>query len=261
MELGSFTLFVWGWIILALILVPIQLFITAPYGRHNAGTSWGPQIDNRLGWILMEMVSPLVFAYFFLTGPVPKSIPMWIIFALWITHYLNRSFIFPLRLRTNGKKMPLAIVGSAAFFNTINGFVNGYGLGHFGFWLEEASVPYPEWWLADPRFLFGFALFLIGAGINIMSDEKLMRLRKPGETGYKIPGGSLFRFISCPNHFGEILEWTGFAILCWSLPAVSFAIWTAANLIPRAVSHHKWYREKFGEEYPKERRAVIPYLL
>ncbi len=261
MQLSLFTNLVWIWIGVALVLVPVQLFITAPYGRHNAGKKWGPQIDNRLGWILMEIVSPLCFSYFFLTGPVQKSIPMWIIFSLWVAHYLNRSLIFPFRIRTNGKKMPLAIVGSAAFFNLVNGFVNGYGLGHFGFWLDAASVPYPEWWLADPRFLGGFLLFAVGAGINAFADERLMRLRKPGETGYKVPNGWLFRFISCPNHFGEILEWTGFAILCWSLPALSFAIWTAANLIPRAISHHKWYRDQFGSTYPAQRKAVIPFVL
>jgi steroid 5-alpha reductase family enzyme len=87
----------------------------------------------------------------------------------------------------------------------------------------------------------------------------LLRLRKPGETGYKIPKSGLFRWVSCPNHFGEIVEWSGFALICWNLPALSFAIWTAANLIPRAVSHHNWYREKF-EDYPLRRKAVLPFL-
>ena len=85
-------------------------------------------------------------------------------------------------------------------------------------------------------------------------------MRKPGETGYKIPKGGLFKYISCPNHFGEILEWIGFAIMCWNLAAFAFAIWTVANLIPRAVSHHKWYKENF-ENYPTKRKAVIPFLL
>ena len=43
-----------------------------------------------------------------------------------------------------------------------------------------------------------------------------------------------------PNHFGEIVEWIGFAILSWSLPAFAFAIWTMANLVPRSLNHHQW---------------------
>jgi 3-oxo-5-alpha-steroid 4-dehydrogenase 1 len=41
---------------------------------------------------------------------------------------------------------------------------------------------------------------------------------------------------------------------------LSFAIWTAANLIPRGVSHHAWYRRTFAD-YPANRRAVIPRLI
>ena len=56
---------------------------------------------------------------------------------------------------------------------------------------------------------------------------------------------------------GEIIEWSGFALMCWNLPALSFAVWTAANLIPRALSHHAWYRRTFPD-YPPGRKAVIP---
>ena len=248
-----FRIVLWGWIALGLLLVPLQLRVTAPYGRHTRG-DWGPMIDNRLGWIVMEIVSPLVFAYFFLSGNQPKTAPMWIIFALWIAHYLHRSLIFPFRLQTRGKQMPLSIAASAAFFNAVNGFFNGYYLGYL-------SPPYPLSWLSDPRYLLGLVLFLGGAAINLWADNRLINLRRRSdEGGYRIPRGGLFRYVSCPNHFGEIVEWTGFAILCWNLPAFSFAVWTAANLIPRACSHHRWYRTHFPD-YPQDRRAVIPGLL
>lgn len=179
MSLELFNQLVIAWIILAVLLFPIQLKVTAPYGRHTR-SSWGLLIDNRLGWVLMEIVSPLLFGGFFLLGSNPKTGPMWIFFALWMLHYLNRSIIFPLRTRTTGKRIPLAIVGSAIFFNVVNGFTNGYYLGSLG-------EPYPESWLSDPRFLVGLAIFLTGAFINLQSDQILLNLRKPGETGYKIP--------------------------------------------------------------------------
>ena len=175
---------------------------------------------------------------------------MWFFFALWMLHYLNRSIIFPLRTRTTGKRIPILIVLSAIGFNVVNGWSNGYFLGYL-------SPIYPANWWWDPRFLCGTLLFLTGAAINLHSDNILIHLRKPGEQGYKIPSGGLFRYLSCPNLFGEILEWTGFAILCWNLPAAGFAIWTAANLIPRAISHHRWYQSRF-QDYPVARKAVIP---
>ena len=59
---------------------------------------------------------------------------------------------------------------------------------------------------------------------------------------------------------GEIIEWLGFSIAAWNLTAFSFALYTMANLIPRAMDHHRWYHSKF-EDYPKNRKAVIPYIL
>ena len=75
-----------------------------------------------------------------------------------------------------------------------------------------------------------------------------------------MPCGLLFRRVSCPNYLGEMIQWTGWAVATWSLAGLSFAVWTAANLVPRALAHHRWYREQF-EEYPARRRAVLPFVL
>lgn len=251
MSYDNFIGFMYLWIGLAIILFPIQLKKTAPYGRHT-NKKWGKFIDNRLGWVIMEIVSPLVFAYFFLSGENVKTIPMWIFFSLWIIHYIYRSLIYPFRTKTTGKDIPIAIVLFAILFNLVNGFTNGYYLGSLG-------LSYPDDWLFDPRFIIGIIIFFIGAYINIQSDNILLNLRQPGEKGYKIPQGGLYHKISCPNYFGEILEWVGFTIMCWNIAALGFAIWTVSNLIPRAISHHKWYKKTF-EYYPKSRKAIIPFI-
>jgi steroid 5-alpha reductase family enzyme len=114
-------------------------------------------------------------------------------------------------------------------------------------------------WLYSPHFLIGVTLFITGMVINWKADNILIHLRKPGETGYKIPHGFLFEFISSPNLFGEIVEWTGFAIMAWNLPALTFMVWTFANLVPRAKNHHDWYLNRFPD-YPKKRKAVFPFI-
>lgn len=247
----TFDIAVLVWTALAFLLFPIQLFVTAPYGRH-AHDGWGPRVSNRAGWIAMELVSLLIFGGLFLCGPVVKTAPMWAFFAAWIAHYANRSLIYPFRTRTQGKTMPIAIVLSAVAFNVVNGGLNGYYLG----WL---SNQYPNAWFADPRFIAGVVLFAVGAVTNIWADNQLIALRS-GKVEYAVPRGGPFEFVSCPNLFGEIVEWSGFALMCWNLPALSFAVWTAANLIPRALSHHRWYGQRFPG-YPGERTAVIPFIL
>lgn len=251
---STFDILVYGWIAIAIIIFPMVLFISAPYGRHTTNR-WGPLIDNRLGWILMELPALVVFAAFYLTGTGERPSITWFFFSLWVIHYVNRTLIFPFRLRTTGKKMPVAIVFMALAFNLVNGFINGYFLGSLATYEQ-----YPADYIAQPNVVAGFVLFAFGMAVNWYHDTVLINLRKPGDSGYIIPRKGLFRFISCPNHFGEIVEWTGFAIMVWSWPALAFAVWTAANLLPRALQHHRWYREKFAD-YPSERKAVFPFIL
>ena len=197
----------------------------------------------------MELPALLIFPVLVLTGENPVNEVSLVLVLLWSIHYVNRTLVFPFRIKTKGKKMPLFIVTSAIFFNSVNGFVNGYWLGY----LDQA--PQVFGWHQE----LGFIIFFSGMIINRRADAKLIRLRKDSE-GYQIPQRGLFRYISCPNHFGEIVEWIGFAIFAWNLPAAAFAIWTFCNLAPRAISHHKWYQEHF-EDYPKNRKALIPFIL
>jgi len=240
------------WMAVAVVAFPFLLKVTQPYGRH-VSSNWGPMIGNRLGWIIQETPSMIFLSLFFFLGNGPKPPAIWMFWALWMIHYINRSFIFPLRTRTKNKQIPLLIVISAVCFNFVNGFVNGTFLGNFG-------GAYTNSIFTSAHFIVGAVVFSVGVFINNQSDTILIHLRKPGESGYKIPQGGLFRFISCPNHFGEIVEWFGFAMMVNSFPAWSFSLWTAVNLIPRALDHHRWYLQKFSD-YPKSRKAVLPFVL
>ena len=228
-------------------------FLPAPYGRHIR-KGWGLQIDNRLAWIVMEAVSPIGFFIFFLSGTWKVGVMPYVFLALWLIHYLYRSFLFPALMR--GKRsMPVLIALFAVIFNLMNSYLQGRYL----FFFSPKSFKYPTEWLVSAPFLIGISLFITGFVIHVTSDTITRNLRSASETGYRIPYGGLFRWISCPNYFGEIIEWTGWAVLTWSIPGLVFAFWTAANLLPRAYSNHKWYRSRFAD-YPEERRAIIPFL-
>lgn len=241
----------YSYIAIAILVALSLLFVAAPYGRHSRG-GWGPQISATLGWVLMEAPASLAPILLFLVGERRDLVTLTFL-LIWQAHYVHRAFVFPFRRRGGTATMPLMVAAMAIVFNLGNAYLNWR---YLTVWAPQHSA----FWLTTPQFWIGLCLFIGGYMINQQSDHILFNLRKPGEKGYKIPYGGFYTWISCPNYFGEILEWTGWAVLTWSLPGAVFALWTAANLVPRALTHHRDYHRRFPD-YPRERRAVLPFIL
>jgi len=200
----------------------------------------------------MESPAVLLFVGLYFVGTWRWSPVPLLLCGLWQFHYIYRTLIYPLRIRTPSKPMPVVIMAMAFFFQCANSYVNAR-------WISELGSTH-TWSLMSPHVLIGLGLFIAGWALNQWSDHILLNLRKPGETGYKIPYGGGFRWVTSPNYLGELLAWTGWALISWSWAGWTFAFFTAANLIPRAIQHHRWIQTRF-EEYPPERRAIIPYLI
>ncbi len=243
-----------GSVIALLALAPVTWLlltrVTAPYGRHTRA-GWGPQISSTAGWMVMESPAVVAFAVIYLLGSCRGCPTSMVLLALWQIHYLHRTVVFPLRRRGGNKPMPLGIVGMGFAFNLVNAYLNARWISQFG--VMDAG------WLFGGRLLCGGALFFLGFGINVQSDHILMSLRAGGGRGYAIPRSGLFRFVSSPNYLGEIIEWFGWALATWSLPGLAFALYTTANLVPRAVANHRWYQQNFPD-YPSNRKAIVPWI-
>lgn len=245
-------LYYWGALsVVSALLIVVTKQLPMSSRIDNDKISFLGTIDKKLGWTLMEIPILIVVIYFFVKGQQPLNVSV-VMVALFVMHYFNRAIIFPQRIKVSGKTMPiLAMLSSMAFY-----IVNGYIIGHY----FGALKAYPVEWLYDPRFIIGFTMFITGFIINIQSDNILINLRGPGESGYKIPYGGCFKFVSCPNYMGEMIEWTGFAIMTWCLPGTVYAIWVVLPLFAQAVGAHQWYKDKFKDEYPKNRKAIIPFI-
>lgn len=226
------------------------LFVSAPYGKFSRG-GWGPRINSLVAWIVMELPAVAAIAVFAIV--YRDSIGWgWVFLAIWEFHYIYRTFIYPVSMHHGRKTFPLSMAISAMVFNVLNGFINGTHL----FRLRPLTDPS---WFSDPRFIIGLILFGVGFAIHFDSDRRILK-QKPGPGHYIIPRGGMFRFVSGPSYLGEIIQWTGWAILTWSPAGLAFAVFTFANIFPRGLSGHKWYKENF-EDYPAGRKAVIPGIL
>ncbi|MDE5870251.1 MAG: 3-oxo-5-alpha-steroid 4-dehydrogenase, partial [Muribaculaceae bacterium] len=170
---------VWTMIGMALVVFLVLQNITAGYGMMY-DRRWGPTVGNRLGWVLME--APVFFAMLllWLLSDRKTEIAPAVMGSLFLFHYFQRSFIFPLLIKGKGR-MPFSIILMGVIFN----LVNAYMIGGWIFYVAPEGMYTPEW-LTTPQFIIGTVIFFLGMGINLHSDHIIRTLRKPGDTRHYI---------------------------------------------------------------------------
>lgn len=240
---------------IAVVVFIALFFVKAGYGLFTS-KEWGHAISNKVAWCIME--SPVFLTMLILWAFAPtdhKTLATFLCLVIFEIHYFQRSFIFPFLMKGNSK-MPLSVMFMGVFFNILNALMQGGWLFYF-----SPKGMYEADWIYNPQFICGTILFFIGMYINIDSDRRIRALRKPGDTKHYMPTGGMFEYVSSANYFGELVEWIGFAILTWSWSGVVFAVWTFANLAPRANSINKKYAEMFGEAFTKRHvKRMIPFI-
>ncbi len=249
----SFEMLLWLMTAMAVVVFVSLYFVDAGYGKMIS-PKWGWAVNNKVAWVLMEAPVFFVMLYFWLTADDMWAVAPLVMFLLFELHYFQRSFVFPFLLKGKSK-MPVAIMTMGIIFNCINGYIQGM-------WIFRLSGNmYTAEWLTSPQFIIGAVIFFVGLAINWHSDYVIRHLRKPGDTRHYLPQKGMYRYVTSANYFGEIVEWTGFAVLTWSFAGLVFLIWTCANLVPRANSIYHKYEKEFADEFDsKKLKRVFPYV-
>jgi 3-oxo-5-alpha-steroid 4-dehydrogenase 1 len=257
-----------GWACAALV-IGIGAFVEAPYGKLATGEYMKvgaikiPEVplNPRLGWFLMELPATLSFVYFYPQGKnADKPLPMFLA-LLFLIHYANRGWYFPYTIKvakgqTQNFSIIIVLVGWAVTFT--HGYLSAK-------WYSEVNTGLTdvETMLSRPYFLVGLLIYEFGF-INTVYNERIvrnLRTNKPGEPRYKIPYGGGFTYVTNATYFFELVAWAGFAIMTLNPGGVMTFLFSCGNLVPRAFQTHAWYKKTFGDEYPKERRVLVPFLL
>lgn len=249
-----FNIFLAGMAIVAVVVFIALFFVDAGYGKFYQ-PKWGPSVDNHLGWFLMEVPVFIVMIVLWWLSDRRDDMVRIVFLLLFEAHYFHRSFIFPRQLRGRSR-MPLAIILMGALFNSLNALMQGGWIFYF-----SPLDMYPRQWLGSLPFIAGTALFFAGMFVNIQSDTIIRNLRKPGDTAHYLPRGGMFTYVTSANYFGEFVEWVGFALLTFSWAGAVFALWTFANLAPRAARIYDLYQREFpGEIDTAKVKRMIPFI-
>jgi 3-oxo-5-alpha-steroid 4-dehydrogenase 1 len=235
-------------------------FVPSAYGRF-ASPRFGVAVSPRLGWFLMELPSTLVFLAAYAAGVRRGEVVSVVLLAIWLVHYGYRGFYFPWAIRAargDRATFSVAIIVAGWLSTSLHGYLNAA-------YITTVGGGYDRLWLMDPRFVFGVVVYYLGFVLTIRADATVRNLRtatevQSGTKVYRIPRGGLFEYVTNASYLGELVAWLGFAVMTWSPGGLFIFLLSLANLLPRAVATHRWYKKRFSD-YPKERRILLPFVL
>jgi len=227
-------------------------------------------LGKQVGWktvFVMEYFGPLVIYLFFFLRPVciygegAKREPTYSVVKLacacWTAHYLKRILETLYVHRFSKATMPL-----------MNLFKNcGYYFGFTAFIAYFINHPlYMPPSFGTVQIAAGCIGFLVAEIGNYSIHAALRDLRPPGTRERKIPmpnGNPLtnmFNLVSCPNYTYEALAWFSFSVMTQCAPALIFTGVGLYQMSVWAIGKHNAYKKEF-HNYPKSRRAILPFVL
>ncbi|XP_013792664.1 polyprenol reductase-like [Limulus polyphemus] len=137
-----------------------------------------------------------------------------------------------------------------------------------GFSLNETrELTHYSWSSVKWYQAFGVLLGLWGIYLQHSSHVILASLRKNSKGSvvtyhHQLPSGGWFDWVSCPHYFAEIVIYMAMNLILgghhgnWWL----VCLWVICNQVLAAIMSHHWYKSNF-KEYPKTRRAIVPFIL
>ena len=117
-----FNVAVAGMFVLGALTFTAVSYVVAPYGRH-VRKGFGPQIPARYGWIVMESPSTWFFMLVYSWGRNRTDWTPLVLFSLYQLHYWHRVVVYPFRMRSRGKFLPISVAVAAFSFNIYNSYL------------------------------------------------------------------------------------------------------------------------------------------
>eukprot|EP00747_Dinoflagellata_sp_TGD_P183729 gnl/TRDRNA2_/TRDRNA2_38827_c0_seq1.p1 gnl/TRDRNA2_/TRDRNA2_38827_c0~~gnl/TRDRNA2_/TRDRNA2_38827_c0_seq1.p1 ORF type:complete len:312 (+),score=37.79 gnl/TRDRNA2_/TRDRNA2_38827_c0_seq1:133-936(+) len=216
------------------------------------------KVASRPGMVCLYFPALMISVYYFLTAPrKSKGNGRETITAGLLTFHFGKRVLESLFLHKYSGTMDgdFLVPISCAYALTAT------LLAHQQLQVTEYSHP-----LTQPVFGIGVGFAAVGQLGNFYHHFLLAQLRKGDDGGdggdkktYVIPSGGLFKFVTMPHYFFELVFWLGFACVTQHLNSFLTVADMTSYLMGRSVATTRWYRAKF-EDYPPERKHLFPFV-
>jgi very-long-chain enoyl-CoA reductase len=213
---------------------------------------FGTQIDWRLVYIV-EYLGPLfIFPSFYFFNLSKSNLSQKMGLLMGVFHFGKRVLESLFVHKFSRDTMPIKnLFVNVIYYWLLFGISCGYSLfnNHYSNSLSNMSCLY-------------FGLFFVFEYMNFKCHmlQKIAKEESQGE--YKIlPGKYGFQYVSCANYFWEFLSWLSFSLFTGT---INFYVFTFCGLFVMtkwAMEKHSNFKRLFGDNYPRERKAILPFVI
>ncbi|KAI3607560.1 synaptic glycoprotein sc2, partial [Moniliophthora roreri] len=195
-----------------------------------------------------------------------------------VKHVLKSLFVHHFSHRT----MPFFnIFKNSAHYRILSGILLTYDLYRPAFSALSPSIKGTPH--ADNQYLFVFILFWTLFKLGNLNAHLILRSLQPaGTKKLSISYGFGFGLISSLHYYFEAMGWITISLMTRSYPGMSlflpsvfglrvltqrthavylFTIVGTAQMLVWALKRHRQYKKEFGKEYPRNRKAMFPFLM
>lgn len=236
-------------LICGFIMMLFFAFFSMPYGKnYTRGKAWLKiEVNDRLAYLLANIPGPII--YIMLKVLWPRGQLFEISSILYISYYIHRAIIYPFFRHKQSKPWPL----ESLLYFAITNFLEGSIAARIQVF-ETKNFPII---LQLPCALAFIALAIVTG----YYDYYICSLRTHNDSGYRIPTGTLFKYVSGPNYLTELLMWCVYMLfVSFNMQGCAFGMWLLVNITGRAEATHAWYQSFFKSKYPQDRTAYIPFV-
>lgn len=239
------------------------------FNKESTINVYAKDVGAQIGWrtvYFIEYLGPMIIHSLFYYGfydAGEMNYTQLAAFNLTLLHYLKREYETLFIHTFSADTMPLAFLfRNSGHYWIINGLFIAYSIYapqipsdssifNFIHHVENRSL--------DELKIYG-GLMLVFELCNLYCHVILRRLRSDGSREHKIPQGFAFNLVSFPNYFFEVLSWTVFAVMTNNWSSYFFLVVGSGTMMVWAKQKHAKYRKTFGDKYPKNRKAMIPFI-
>ncbi len=215
---------------------------------------FGIQVDWRLVYVVEYLGPFLIFPLFFFFNLTSSNITQKLGLFMGLIHYGKRIYESIFVHHFSRETMPIKnLFINVVYYWLLFGVSCGYGLFNDGY--KEST------YFGSLCYLFAVLFFYFEyKNYKCHMIQKIAKEESNGE--YKIlPSKEGFQFVTCANYFWEFLSWLMFSLFTNSL---NFYVFTFAGFFVMtkwALEKHANFKRLFGDSYPKERKAMIPFVV